>query len=152
MKENQTAPKTIFLADDDADDREFFSDALEQSALQAQLTTIKDGVQLMKTLDETVPPPPDVIFLDLNMPRKNGFECLQEIRKTEKLKGIPVVILSTSANADLVEKTYRQGANYYICKPDSITRLKKMIEKVMAFDLRQQGNQPAREKFFVSLA
>ncbi|MFN8345521.1 MAG: response regulator [Spirosomataceae bacterium] len=152
MKENQTALKTIFLADDDADDREFFSDALEQSELQVQLTTIKDGVQLMKTLEETVPPPPDVIFLDLNMPRKSGFECLQEIRKTEKLKGIPVVILSTSANADLVEKTYRHGANYYICKPNSITRLKNMIEKVMTFDLRQQGKQPARETFFVSIA
>lgn len=139
--------KNIFLADDDSDDREFFSDALSQSEFRAQLTTIKDGVQLMRTLDETVPPPPDVIFLDLNMPRKNGLECLMEIRQTDKLKGIPVVILSTSSNADIVEKTYQQGANYYICKPNSILRLKKLIEKVMAFDLRQQSKQPSRENF-----
>jgi CheY-like chemotaxis protein len=144
--------KNIFLADDDSDDREFFSDALNQSELRTQLTPMKDGVQLMKTLDETVPPPPDVIFLDLNMPRKNGFECLKEIRQTDKLKGIPVVILSTSSNEDIVEKTYQQGANYYICKPNSILRLKKLIEKVMTFDLRQQSKQPSREKFLVSIA
>lgn len=143
--------KNIFLADDDSDDREFFSDALDQSELRTQLTAIKDGVQLMKTLVETVPPPPDVIFLDLNMPRKNGFECLKEIRQTDKLKGIPVVILSTSSSEDIVEKTYQQGANYYICKPNSIFRLKKLIEKVMTFDLKQQSKQPSREKYLVSI-
>jgi CheY-like chemotaxis protein len=65
----------------------------------------------------TAHPPPDIIFLDLNMPFKSGLECLKEIRETPKLKEIPVVIFSTRGNNDVVDITYRQGYNYYIFKP-----------------------------------
>src|ERR1035438_6847359 len=97
--------KYIFLADDDADDCTFFEEALRDLQVQAQLTIVNDGVALMTTLDETVtePPPPHVIFLDLNMPRKNGFECLDEIRQNPRFKEIPVVIFSTSDNRDFFE-------------------------------------------------
>ena len=91
-----TQTKKIFLAEDDPDDRSFFEDALNALALQTVLVISEDGEELMTALEETVPPQPFVIFLDLNMPRKNGFECLKEIRESDKLKDIPVVVLSTS--------------------------------------------------------
>lgn len=143
--------KNIFLADDDSDDRELFQDALQEMGIKTQLTISEDGAVLMKTLDETVPPPPDVIFLDLNMPRKNGYECLSEIRSTPKLKDIMVVIFSTTDNPTAIEKTYSLGANYYVRKPNSFELLKKAIEQILLFANPQQSEQPPREQFLLNL-
>ena len=148
------AIKNIFLTDDDTDDCMLFSEALQEiySEKEARLTISNDGVKLMEVLDETVPPPPEVIFLDLNMPRKNGFECLTEIRQTPKLSGIPVIIFSTSSNNDIVDKSYQHGANYYICKPQSYSLLKKTIAYVLSFDGKKLSEQPGRDNFVISLA
>ncbi len=150
MNSNQSKSKNIFLADDDADDCLLFEDALKELNVKSNLTISNDGVELMTTLDETVPPPPDVIFLDLNMPRKNGFECLKEIKQNPKLKEIPVVIFSTSSSADIVDKTYRWGANCYICKPRSFLLLKKTIETVLSLSL-QINQQPSRNQFVLEI-
>lgn len=111
-----------------------------------------DGVELMNVLDESVPPPPDVIFLDLNMPRKNGFECLKEIRQTAKLREIPVIIFSTSDNAQAIDKTYSLGANFYMQKPRSFALLKKAIETVLSKDLVCGGIQVSKEKYLLAIA
>lgn len=142
-------PANIFLADDDADDRMLFEDALREICLLSKLTTVKDGLQLMLVLDITVPPPPDVIFLDLNMPKKNGFECLDEIKKTSKLKNIPIVIFSTSAEPEAVNKVYQQGAHYYMCKPGSFLLLKKAIKQVLAIDWKAHLTQPLKDNFLL---
>ncbi|HMI07408.1 MAG TPA: response regulator [Flavobacterium sp.] len=154
MKNEKKQMKQIFLTDDDADDCLMFSEALQEiyNEDEASLTITNDGVKLMEVLHETVPPPPEVIFLDLNMPRKNGFECLQEIRNNPKLKDIPVVIFSTSSNNDIVNLTYQQGANFYICKPQSYPLLKKTLAFVLSFDPKKMGRQPLREKFVINVA
>lgn len=103
--------KNIVIADDDNDDLILFEDALKEISYDSLLTAVKDGQQLMQMLDHTVPPPPDVIFLDLNMPRKNGFECLDEIKHSTKLKNIPIVIFSTSDQPEAVNKVFEQGAH-----------------------------------------
>jgi len=140
--------KNVFLADDDADDRMFFGDALKQVPISSQLTLSKDGLELMSNLETVIP---DVIFLDLNMPRKNGFQCLEEIRNTPKLRDIPIVIFSTTANGDAVNKTYRLGANYYICKPHSFDLLIKAIETVLTLEMWLKP-QPPKEKFILTIA
>lgn len=154
MSTSQKIAKKIFLTDDDADDCLLFSEALQEVAgdSQTQLTIASDGVKLMQVLDQTVPPAPEIIFLDLNMPRKNGFECLDEIRNDPKLKDIPVVIFSTSSNKDVVERTYQQGANYYICKPQSYSVLKQTIAFVLSLDNQSLYNRPLREQFVINLA
>ena len=139
--------KNIFLADDDTDDRMFFENALKQVTIPTRLTLVNDGLELMSNLETILePPPPDVIFLDLNMPRKNGFQCLEEIRNTPKLKDIPVVIFSTTTNEEAVNKTYQHGANHYICKPRSFELLAKAIETVLTLEMWQKP-QPSKEKF-----
>jgi len=144
--------KYIFLADDDADDRMFFEDALKQVTIPTQLTLSKDGLELMRNLETVIePPPPDVIFLDLNMPRKNGLQCLEEIRNTPKIKDIPTVIFSTTANDDAVNKAYQLGANYYICKPHSFELLVKAIETVLTLEMLPKP-QPPIEKFILTIA
>jgi DNA-binding NarL/FixJ family response regulator len=99
----------------------------------------------------TDPPPPHVIFLDLNMPFKNGIECLKYIRENPKLKDIPVVVLSTTSSQEAVDQTYQQGANYYICKPRTFQHLVKVIEKVLSIDMWQLP-QPPKEKFVLAAA
>lgn len=143
--------KNIFLADDDVIDRELFEDALQQLTFPTHLTQSEDGVELMINLDKTVPPPPHAIFLDLNMPRKNGYECLAEIRNTHKLKDIMVVIFSTTDCQQAIEKTYLLGANYFICKPRSFQLLKKAIETVLLLDQPAQGAQTSIDNFYLSL-
>jgi CheY-like chemotaxis protein len=139
--------KNIFIADDDNDDLILFEDALREICKDSQLTTAKDGQQLMQILDSTVPPPPDVIFLDLNMPRKNGFECLYEIKHSLKLKNIPVVIFSTSDQPEAVNKVYEQGAHYFLKKPNSFPLLKQAIQQVLNINWAEHKDQPSKDKF-----
>jgi CheY-like chemotaxis protein len=143
--------KNIILADDDSDDCELFQDAVKELGVQAKLSILENGVALMTTLDITVPPPPDVIFLDLNMPLKNGYEALIEIRNTPKLKGIPIVIFSTTASEDAVNKTYEHGANYYVRKPSSFSLLVKVIKTVLSLEMGQTLQTP-KEKYLLEIA
>lgn len=144
--------KHIFLADDDVDDQLIFQEALKDIKIPTELTVAKDGMELMAALEETeTAPPPYVIFLDLNMPLKNGFECLEEIRQTPKLKNIPVVIFSTSCNAGAIDKTYSLGANYYVCKPSSHKLLIKAIETLLELELWGTNKQIQKEKFVLSI-
>lgn len=143
--------KVVYLADDDADDREFFQDALSEIATQTELVIAEDGVVLMSTLNENVPPPPYVIFLDLNMPRKNGYECLADIRRTDKFKDIPIVVFSTTDNPDVIAKTYSLGANLYLRKPTSFDILKKMICHVLTSDLDIAGMPQTKEGFYLKV-
>ncbi|MBA4054822.1 MAG: response regulator [Marivirga sp.] len=130
---------SIFLADDDEDDCMLFEDALKEVDLDVDLTVINDGEALMRALNKQVPPAPQVIFLDLNMPRKNGFECLQEIKQSEKLKDIPVVIFSTSTQEESINKAFLQGADHYIFKPGTFQLLKKTIRKVLSINWRKES-------------
>jgi CheY-like chemotaxis protein len=147
MTLDQAKSKSIFLADDDDDDCMLFIDALKELNIDSQVIVANDGVELMSTLDDMVPPSPYVIFLDLNMPRKNGFECLKELKQTPKLKDIPIVIFSTTCTAEVVDRTYHAGANYYVCKPSSFPLLIKALENVLSLDMNQLHKQPERNLF-----
>lgn len=125
-------PTLIFLADDDDDDCMLFQEVLDDLDRNTELIISQDGEQLMKTFEEKVPPIPHVLFLDLNMPRKNGFECLKEIKLDKKLINIPIVVLSTAGDSDYIERAFNDGAHYYIRKPGCFEHLKKLIEKVLA--------------------
>ncbi len=142
------SPIRVYLADDDEDDCMLFQEALGEVNSKIDLTVSRDGEELMKTFEEKVPPPPQVLFLDLNMPRKSGLECLKEMKQNEKLKNIPVVVFSTSADAEYIEKTFHGGANYYARKPGTFILLKKLIERVMSIDWANESS-PKFEKFLL---
>jgi len=119
----------LLLCDDDLDDSTFFREALAELPVSVKLTTVNDGVELMELLLTKERPLPNALYLDLNMPRKNGFDCLNEIKQNEKLKLIPVIIFSTSFDNDVVNLLYERGANFYICKPAIFLHLKKAISE-----------------------
>ena len=124
-------PFTIVLADDDEGDRFLFREALKNLKIKVAVKTLNDGVYLMEYLEKEDTPLPFLLFLDLNMPRKNGLQCLKEIRATEKLREVPVAIYSTSSTEADIEKTFMNGANVYIKKPNDFSSLKEVLHKVV---------------------
>ncbi len=143
-------PKTTYnllLADDDRDDRFFFEKALKEIDIPINLITVNDGADLMNYLADNKATPPDVVFMDMNMPCKNGMECLTEIKSDNKLKKIPVIVYSTSVREDAADILYKKGAYYYLQKCD-FKDLAKAIEGVLLL-LVQNPLQPARNEFII---
>ena len=115
-------PLSILLAEDDTDDCLFFKEAIANTI--HTLNTVKDGEQLMKYLNANDKELPHVLFLDLNMQRKNGFECLSEIKLNNHLKNLSVVVFSTSLEQEVVNQLYHNGASYFIRKPSEFKQFK----------------------------
>lgn len=138
----------IFLADDDEDDTFLFQEALGQIPGPTKLIIAENGMELMKKL-ETSEKVPDIIFLDMNMPVKNGLECLQEIRSSDIYNQTPVVILSTSVAGYLLEDAYNAGANLYIQKPTSFSNLVVVIKKCLSKN-RNLINRPNLADFLIT--
>lgn len=141
----------IVLADDDADDRMFFEEAIEDIAIETHLTLFFDGQQLMAHLLRPETVLPEIIFLDLNMPIKNGMQCLKEIRRTERLKDLCVAIYSTSSSEQDIEETFIQGANIYINKPNNYGALKKAIAKVLQMNWQYHTSNLNQHNFLLRI-
>lgn len=122
---------SIFYADDDVDDLDFFKDATTE--INQTVSLFEEGEKLLQQLHNP-PPKASVIFLDLNMPVKSGFQVLQEIKANPANVNIPIVILTTSINPSDIELCKNLGANLYIRKPTSMDGLKKAINYVMSID------------------
>jgi CheY-like chemotaxis protein len=140
----------VLLADDDIDDCHLFADALGDLKLPVRLDCAVNGVDLMKRLNDGSKLP-DLVFLDLNMPLKNGVECLSEIKQSESLTKIPIIILSTSAQKDVVDIAYGRGADMYVKKPDSFSTLKQILGKILNIDWQQPGSKVSREDFLIDI-
>ena len=124
---------TILIADDDTDDRLFMDRAFRQSGYTQIIQFVEDGEDLMNYLrregryNEQNAPWPNLLILDLNMPRKNGFQALSEIKDDPKLRRLPVVVMSTSSADEDVLKTYNLGVNSFLTKPFNFNRLVEMV-------------------------
>lgn len=122
----------ILLVEDDIDDQYFFREALSllSPALSCQIA--ENGVEALKLLKEL--PRFDIIFMDINMPKMNGIECLQVLKSNDSYKNIPVVILSTSSDQAYIERCKILGATYYFTKPiipfELIKKLQDIFKKV----------------------
>lgn len=125
---------TILLADDDPDDRLLVREAFEESHLLNVLETVEDGEELMDYLhqkgDYAGKPTPNLILLDLNMPRKNGMEALEEIKADARLRRIPVVILTTSKAEEDIVRTYDLGVNSFVVKPVTFESLVELVREL----------------------
>lgn len=122
----------LLLADDDVDDCDFFKDAIDEMGLLVNFSTVNNGVELMALLRSGAEANPDVLFLDLNMPKKSGMECIEEIKTTDSMRSIPIVVFSTSMDNTVVDTLYNLGAHYYIQKPGEFKNLKAVIKKAIS--------------------
>ncbi|MHB2150691.1 response regulator [Calditrichota bacterium LG25] len=128
-------PITILMAEDDKDDQLLVRDSFDECHLVNELLFVEDGQQLIDYLkrrppynDEEKTPFPDIILLDLNMPRKDGREALEEIKRDPKLKHIPVIVLTTSKAEEDILRTYKLGAAGFISKPVTFNNLVKVVQ------------------------
>jgi len=146
---NEFFYKNIFLAEDDEDDAYIFEQALEELHSNAKLTARENGKALMDLLEASAVTPPDIIFLDLNMPLKSGYECLKEIREAKK-HNVPVVVLTTTGCSEDIDKMYRLGATHFIVKPNNFPDLKLVLKKVLSINWGAGLLQPDRKQFVIS--
>src|SRR4051812_22592612 len=119
--------KHILVVDDDDDDRLIFSESVEEVNRGLKISEASGGKQAIKMLETMTVP--DVIFLDLNMPVFNGFDCLKNFKSQQHTRDIPVVIYSTTTDNFFIEKAYDGGANLFISKPHCDKDLVIILEK-----------------------
>ena len=148
MRENYTH---VVLADDDEDDRSFFMEAFEELKIQTKVGVFKDGVELMQSLNQPDSILPNILFLDLNMPKKSGLECLKEIKENLRFKDIAIAIYSTSASEEDIEDTFVNGANIYIKKPNNFNILKKILSDVVTMNWQYHTNGLNKDNFLLRL-
>jgi len=133
--QNTRLQKKFYLADDDDDDRMMFAEALFEVDSSVILTQAQDGHELMDILYKQPDFLPDIIFMDINMPKQDGLKCLEEIRNQRgNLKELFVIILSTSSDPLVIQKAFHLGATFYAVKPSTFDDLKSFIKEVLQID------------------
>ncbi len=141
----------VVLVDDDEDDRLLFKDAIEEVDINTNLLLFANGQEFMDYISLSGQPLPHLVFLDLNMPIKDGIQCLTEIRSSKNLKDLSVAIYSTSSSEQDIEKTFIKGANIYINKPNDFSKLKKAIKEVLKINWQYQTSNLNKNNFLLSI-
>lgn len=141
----------ILLVDDDEDDRLFFKEAIDELSMNTSLSFFENGQEFIDFIKVPGQALPHIVFLDLNMPIKNGLECLEEIRNDKTLKDLTVAIYSTSSSEQDIENTFIAGANIYINKPNSFNKLKKVIKKVLELNLQYHTSNLNKDTFLLNI-
>lgn len=140
----------IILAEDDYDDRLLFEEAIIELPVSVELITLNNGDELMEWLNDNENKLPDALFLDLNMPRKNGFAALGEIKRNPKLQDLPVIIFSTATNKAMIKQVFKDAAHYYIRKPANFWKLKAMIYKSLTLIASHDIALPGKDSFMLT--
>ncbi|MDN3687311.1 response regulator [Cyclobacterium jeungdonense] len=140
----------ILLADDDPSDCLLFKEALDELPVTASLTMVQNGEQVIEELTKKGKELPDVLFLDINMPRKSGFATLGEIKRNTGLQKLPVIMFSTSSDLESVKKVFRDAAHYYICKPVEFSQWKKVIYEALTLVMNKDNPLPLQENFMIT--
>ena|SRR5438270_10656002 len=135
----------VVLADDDPDHGTLFKIVLKKVDPTKSLTIVKDGAALLELLSQQVP---DLLFLDLNMPCKNGYECLREIRQNPELQNLPIVVYSSSSQMTDIQKSYIHKADLYMVKPFNSFHLQNALESILTMDWRK--NYPSQKYYFIN--
>ena len=130
----------VIIAEDDPDDRLLIRDAIKEASDRAEIHFVNDGAEMLDYLHHRGrfhlagnAPLPELILLDLNMPRKGGMEVLEEIKRDPVLRSIPVVVLTTSRSPEQVTRSYELGGNGYITKPNSYTELVQVMKTLDSY-------------------
>jgi CheY-like chemotaxis protein len=138
----------IMLADGNRHEHFFFDKVLKTLSHQIKLTTVEDGQSLMTHLLKNAQGLPDVLILDYNIPLKNGFECLVEIKESPELKELPVIIYSSDLHEDVADLLYEGGAHFHIIKTD-FTELKKILHHIFLLIVENKFTRPSRDQFLL---
>lgn len=141
----------VLLAEDDKADCLLFREALEELPISVQLTTVANGEELIDWLAQQKSRLPDVLFLDLNMPRKNGYASLGLIKRNRFLQDIPVIIFSTANEEENTKQVFRDAAHYFIQKPTDFSDLKALMYKALKLIADKNTSLPNKDNFILTI-
>lgn len=144
LQNNETQ---VLIAEDDDDDFLIFSLAIAEIEVAIALTRAKDGEKLLQVLSENIP---DILFLDIQMPCKNGRECLKEIRANQRYDDLPIIIYSSFTDLNTIEYCFREGSNLYTIKPNTMGELKDILRRILVIDWRKAMYYPRKSEFVIN--
>lgn len=144
MSMSQESPIEVLVAEDDDDDYYIFSLALSETTFTVVLSRAIDGEELLKVLEEHLP---DILFLDLLMPCKDGRQCLKEIRANKKYDAVPIIVYSSLSDLANTEYCFREGSNLFAVKPSSIDDLRNMLQRILTIDWKKSLYFPPKSEF-----
>lgn len=136
----------VVLAEDDKDDVLIFELAVERARILINLRHAIDGDELFRLLKESIP---DIIFLDINMPCKDGITCIAEIRQNPEYNHVPVIMYTSYNHSQRVEAAYKNGANFYLLKNESIVELAENLKRIFTVEWKRYMYYPPINQFIV---
>lgn len=137
----------VLIAEDDDEDFELLRDAIEELKLSVVIERAENGDILIKILNEKIP---DLLFMDILMPCKDGRQCLKEIRSNRKYDLLPIIVFSSLRVWDEVEFCFREGANLFSVKPSSLAELKIILERIFSIDWKKTVYYPPLTQFVIN--
>lgn len=143
LNKQEVKEKDIILAEDDRDEVLVFELALKEVPIPVDMRHAEDGEVLFKLLKNRIP---DMLFLDVHMPCKNGISCIMEIRKNREYDNLPVIMYSADTSEQTIEQTFRNGANMYLTKTNTIRELVKKLLAIFSLDWAYM-HYPPRDQF-----
>jgi CheY-like chemotaxis protein len=135
----------VLMADDDKDHAMLFERILRKEYPDLKISYVQDGQQLIQFLHLNQV---DLLFLDINMPCKNGYECLQDIRKDPSLKDLPIIVYSSSAHLSDIQKSFLYKADFYLVKPFITDHLRTAVQMILSVDWKD--NPPIKRHYFIN--
>lgn len=136
----------LLIAEDDDEDFMFFSMAVQEVEIAVALTRAENGEMLLRILEENIP---DMLFLDFQMPVMSGRACLKEIRANQRYDHLPVIMYTSFSDLESIEYCFREGANLYSLKPDSLTALTEILKRILAIDWKRAMYYPTKSEFVI---
>ena len=136
---------TLFHADDDMDDAMIFQEVIQEISPQIKVHTVHNGHELCELLTSLQP---DIIFLDLDMPKKNGLECLIDIRKMKPYTSVPIVVYSSTTRASNIETAYQMGADLFFIKPPVFAELLSSLTAILQLDWSEPSK--VKDQYYIN--
>lgn len=140
----------VYLVDDDADDRMFFKDAFQETFQKPKVITFNCAVRFLEEIQKKLEDLPQIIFLDLNMPKLSGLDCLRQLKVISRIKGIPVAIYTTSNAVKYINDSYKDGATKFVNKPNDFNEIVKTMNVILTMNWVKMKNERNKEDFVLA--
>lgn len=137
----------VLMAEDDDEDFDLLTDAINELSIEVSLTRAENGDVLMKMLHREIP---DMLFLDILMPCRDGKDCLREIRADKKFDNLPIIVYTSLKDIETEEFCYRKGTHLLVYKPHSFSELTGVVQRIFSLNWRKVRNFPKRSDFVLN--
>lgn len=137
----------VLMAEGDKDDFDILADAIEKVPVKVMLTRAENGDVLMKLIHDKIP---DLLFLDIILPCRDGRDCIREIRSDKKFDNLPIIVYTSIKDLDAIEFCYRWGTNLFVHKPQTYSEIADIVRKIFSVNWKKMQYYPSRNEFVLN--